>query len=280
MIDFSRRTPAPYLGRPTPFGSGLDGKDIEAVLHEVTCVACQQDLSALAATEQEEATAPVTPCPACGSTLRRTLTSLPAAPFSVGTEGATTVHSFQTGTVKAISRFAGDWYVDAVREAQAEHGDIHSRRREILFAVCCAESYIYEYTYDVLIGALGVTDEVDREIERYFPLKPDRGRNPSGTDQWKAVPRRLRADGHLAAVPDLGGPHGEHWRTLVGYRNGLVHAHLSRPTIVGPSRLSEPTPSVGKLQKLVPGWAAEVAAERIRRLHRAAGTAPPAWLAT
>lgn len=92
------------------------------------------------------------------------------------------------------------------------------------------------------------------------------------------VPDLLHQDRYLAAPPDFGGPHGKDWRQLIAYRNGLVHAGLSRPTIRGPVASSEPVPSIDTLRGLEGGWAARIVAERIRRLHHAAGTSPPSWL--
>ncbi len=50
-----------------------------------------------------------------------------------------------------MSHYAPDWFADATREAVAStQGDGHSRRREIVFAVHCAESYLVEWAGDLL----------------------------------------------------------------------------------------------------------------------------------
>ncbi|CAN5742002.1 hypothetical protein BH24CHL4_BH24CHL4_21430 [soil metagenome] len=68
--------------------------------------------------------------------------------------------------------------------------DIHRRRREILFAVCCAESYIYEWTIDTL-GSSSEGWRLRAEIDEYFDLEPKGRRFPSLIEQWKDIPKRL-----------------------------------------------------------------------------------------
>jgi hypothetical protein len=65
---------------------------------------------------------------------------------------ATAVGSAPAPTlVLGVSHYAPDWFEDATREAVAcNPGDWHARRREIIFAVNCAESYLVEWTGDLL----------------------------------------------------------------------------------------------------------------------------------
>lgn len=180
----------------------------------------------------------------------------------------------EAATIMAISRYAGGWYADAQREAGQPTGDYHARRREIVSAVCCAESYIYEWTFDLVRQ----TGAADTDVDRYFPPEPEEGRNRSVTAQWKEVPKLLHQAGLLPCRPDFGGPHGDDWLQLVKYRNGLVHALISRPEKWGSGPPVRPIVTTSDLQGLTAGWATEVVAERIRRLHAAAGTPPPDWL--
>jgi len=170
-----------------------------------------------------------------------------------------------TPTIWLSYRHAPDWLADALREAGESGHD--ARRREITFAVCFADSYLAEW----------VIADVDLDFERsreYLPARDKRG----VTDRWKDIPRQLLADGVIGAIPDLGGPHGEEWRRLVDYRDGLVHANASRPETAGLPPEWMPMPSKSELDELEPGWAVRVVVERVRLLHKAVGTDPPEWL--
>jgi len=75
--------------------------------------------------------------------------------------------------------------------------------------------------------------------------------------------------------PDFGGPHGEEWKRLLPYRNGLVHAKASRPA-TDTDRNAIHDKKV--LDELETGWATRVVVERVRRLHSATKTDPPSWI--
>lgn len=64
-------------------------------------------------------------------------------------------------TVWNIATFAPEWYADALREALLSGRD--ARRREIVFAVCCAESYLIEWVRD------HVLNKQYNELEKFFP---------------------------------------------------------------------------------------------------------------
>jgi hypothetical protein len=169
-------------------------------------------------------------------------------------------------TVWATIRYAGSWYRDA---EQTKMPGRDARRREILFSVCCAESYIYEWVVEV------ISPEYHR-ITDYFPEDDRRGVR----DRWREVPKQLHQEGLTTGTPNLGGPHGKDWVRLIDLRDGLVHAKASRS--MG-NRVPEglaPFPSPSDLDALDPGWAAGVVAERISLLHGALGTDPPDWLST
>jgi hypothetical protein len=157
-------------------------------------------------------------------------------------------------------RHAPEWFADALREARGG-GDHHARRREILFAVCAAESYLFEW---VLVDVLGR----DRaRLDRYFwPGRPG-GARP----KWRDIPVELRRDGLIPQVPTY--TSDDDWNRLIDYRDGLVHATASRPSD------SDPVPSKDDLDSLPRGWAVRVVQDRILELHSAAGTDPPSWLA-
>lgn len=141
----------------------------------VTCAQCGWELADVADAE---------PCPACGSVVRRDVRMFPSVPVAIGAQGGgKTAVDLGTGTIKDINRFAGDWFRDACSQSQASLGDLHARRREILFAVCCAESYLYEWTYALLGAQPNVPSRVVEAIDRYFPRKPADGWNRGLTAQ-------------------------------------------------------------------------------------------------
>ncbi len=101
--------------------------------------------------------------------------------------------SFGSPTVWSTYRFAPEWFEDALNEAKTGV-DHYARRREIVFAVCCAESYIVEWVRDeVLRTDLG-------KVSDYFPP----GEGISVTKKWKEVPKRLFQKGLIPAAPNWG----------------------------------------------------------------------------
>lgn len=211
--------------------------------------------------------APQARCPLCNGATH-TDGAIVAGP------GALSFAKAMAATFRVVNRFAPGWYKDARHEAQAPLGDIHARRREVVFAVSCAESYIYEWTRDLLQTTPGHYSRIDA----YFPPKPVKGWNRSVTDQWKEVPKELHAVNILANKLDLSGAHGDDWLRLVDYRNGLIHALASRPQEYGPGPPIRPLVTADDLHAMAPGWATSVVEERVLRLHQAEGTAPPPWL--
>ena len=57
------------------------------------------------------------------------------------------VQAFEKLQIVKVTRFAPDWLRDARSEAMLLE-DIDSRRREIVFAVCFIESYLFEWVRD------------------------------------------------------------------------------------------------------------------------------------
>lgn len=163
--------------------------------------------------------------------------------------------------------FASDWYADA--KSEANNPNHHARRREILFSVACAESYLLEWVRDQIL-------KYDYpSLDHYF--------SPSNKrpiiDKWKDVPKQLKANGLIHSVPNLGdvSAWGDFLR-LVNFRNGLLHARASRPETPGLSDSSLPVPSMDQLRSLSPGWACGVVGRLIQELNTAAGTNSPDWI--
>ena len=169
-------------------------------------------------------------------------------------------------TVWRTFSFSPEWFQDTVEQANLQdHG---ARRREILFAVCCAESYLLEWVRD------SVLNRDFEALDTYFHPSDKR----PIVDKWKEIPKQLHRDGLIPSAPDLAGSVWAEFRRLVGFRNGLVHGRSSRPETDDLADESLPFPSKSQLDKLEQGWALRTAYQLIIGLNLAAGTAKPDWL--
>jgi hypothetical protein len=147
--------------------------------------------------------------------------------------------------------------------------DHHARRREILFAVCAAESYLLEWVRD------DVLKHDFNQLRNYFPLGEKRGL----TQKWKEVPKQLCKDRLLRGTPNLGEKSWRDFKTVICYRDGLVHAGASLPEMKKePPDGKNPVLTRSMLDSLSPGWAVRVIVALVRDLHNAVGTPTPAWL--
>jgi hypothetical protein len=161
------------------------------------------------------------------------------------------------------------WFADAQKEAELE--DDHAKRREIVFAVCAVESYLFEWVREVLNGEF-------RRLNHYFPPSRE-GRGVGIVERWKQVLNHLHEDGTITRKPTFGEDYWEEFRELVDFRNGLVHGRASRPETEGQSDPEKPEPTWEQLAQKQAGWAVNVVVEEvIRKLHEAVGTTPPDWL--
>ena len=170
-------------------------------------------------------------------------------------------------TVWLTYSFAPEWYQDAINEAKTGK-DHNARRREIVFAVNFAESYIVEWVRD---------DVLHRDFQRFRTCFPANVKY-SAYNKWKEIPKLLRDNGLIPRVPDLNQSYREEFRKLVDYRDGLVHAAASRPETSSLPVTEKPVPPKSLLDQLEPGWAVKVVLELARQLHKAVGTTPPPWL--
>jgi hypothetical protein len=134
---------------------------------------------------------------------------------------------------------------------------------------------LYEWTLHVALN--GRFEEMD---DYFVKLNENTGKLVlrSVTELWKDVTKRLHDEGLLPGAIDSSDYHGSDWHRLIEFRNGLVHANASRPDVAGKPEFKRPEPSLEDLTATSPGWATRVVAERIKRLHKAAGTDPPPWL--
>ncbi len=187
-----------------------------------------------------------------------------------------TAVSNMTINYTVTSRYAPEWFGDALREARnGPQGDRHARCREIVFSVCFAESYLFEWSYEHLL-TLGNHAMTMTKIAGYFPEGSRRGIR----DRWKTVLREMHQNGDISGVPAFGDTLGNEWIRLVRYRDGLVHASASRPWSSDPSQTAQPRPAGDELGALPPGWAVRTVAAWAERLHAATGTTlpVPTWL--
>lgn len=182
--------------------------------------------------------------------------------------------SVGTGTIGLSYSFAKEWFEDALHEARTGT-DHNARRREIVFAVCFAESYLFEWIRDEVLDPRDYQKLVT-DLNQYFPP----GEGQPVKDKWKLVPKKLLSAGLVPAVPDLNQPYWEHFTKLVTMRNGLVHARSSRPETTQIPEKEKPLPSKEDLDNLPAGWATEVVVTLVKELHKAVGTSEPDWLVT
>lgn len=196
----------------------------------------------------------------------------------VEAEAHLVAHACMSGSLTLLRHYAQQRFADACVQAVSTESDARQpRRREILFAVCFADSYLYEWVRDHLDAWMKQQGRPGDQWDEFFDLFPPADRR-GVTERWREIPRSLADRGLIPGAPDLGGTHGEEWKRLVAFRDGVVHGKLSRPdrSSAPPEELAVPTAE--QLRTLPPGWAVRVVVERVRLLHLAAGTQPPAWL--
>jgi hypothetical protein len=131
------------------------------------------------------------------------------------------INRFDNITVNAHGRtelwlaasFASSWFRDALVEAQRSKGDIDARRRGILFAVCFVESYLLEWTRD-LVGPV-----ISRSTFQSAEWASARGGN-SSSKRWRS---------RLAGVHR---PRGVSGRVGPCERKTRTHRRPSHPRII------------------------------------------------
>ena len=158
------------------------------------------------------------------------------------------------------------------RDGASRPLDWHPRAREIIFACCCAEAFLFEWVRDEVLQRR--FDAVDQ----YFPPRTPGRRQPGLREKWKKIPKQLLADGRIAGVPEMYDLLGSDWSTLIDYRDGLIHARSSRPESPNQRTELNPSPTVTGLTGKDPAWAVNTVTGVIRRLCAAAKTPTPPWL--
>ncbi|MDY7041405.1 MAG: hypothetical protein SVX38_11130 [Chloroflexota bacterium] len=168
--------------------------------------------------------------------------------------------------VLSAANLAKDWFADAVNEAQSETEDaIASVRREIVFVVCFAESYIFEWARDV--AGMG-------EVTKYFVKKDNRWEKLKV--RWKEVPLRLFEEGLVKTETEPRIDWGD-MGVVTTYRHGLVHGAASIPVGLEDER-EKPEPTLNDLNKKGQGWALGVVLDLVKQLHDKTQTPMPDYL--
>ncbi len=189
--------------------------------------------------------------------------------IAVTPEAATARASVVNPTVWISDNFAEDWFKDALHEARTGT-DHHAIRREIIFATCFAESYIFEWARRLL--------QIE-EINDYFPplrrFQDDPRYRRTLKDKWKYIPSELHQAGKISVDPDLD---LSEFGILLKYRHGLIHAAASRPARDSEPEATKPFPTKGMLKELKPGWAVTIVAKLVIDLHQAIGTEVPGYI--
>ena len=162
--------------------------------------------------------------------------------------------------------FAKAWFKDALNEAR--HGiDIDSRRREIIFAVAFAESYLVEWVRDDILK------KDFNKFNLYFPIN----KRMSAVDKWKETPKQLCKDKLLRETPILEATFWVNWTKLIDYRDEFIHAVTSCPENLELLHKKESS-KIHEMSKIKSGWATNVVIELVKQFHKAANMPTPEWL--
>jgi hypothetical protein len=163
--------------------------------------------------------------------------------------------------------FAQAWFRDTFVESQQEGPD--HRRKEVLFAVCFVESYLFETVRDFVLRMKF------SETTKYFPVDgPRRGIKR----RCKEVFDRLYKNGKLTKAMKWNDPFWVEFCRLVDMRDGLIHASISRPDKSDLPRKEKPTPSVEEFFALHPGWALKRARNLVHAVHESIGINAIEWI--
>lgn len=178
-------------------------------------------------------------------------------------------------TIWLAFSFAPEWFKDAARESKEE--GINARRREIIFAVCCVESYLVEWVRDGVLNrsyadASGNLLDYD-DVTTFFPL------NKVGIkERWKNVLKKLYEKDRLPSIPDFTTTTWREFCELIDYRDGLIHATVSLPDTDALPEERRPTPLPQALAKQQGGWAVKRIINLLIELHEATRTSIPDWV--
>jgi len=164
--------------------------------------------------------------------------------------------------------FAPEWFKDALYEAQNASG-YNSTRREIVFAVAFAESYLFEWLRDDILKG------DPNNLSIYLPLFY----NKSPIKKWNVIPKKLFNAGLIPNIPKIENiQEWDEFDMVVKYRNGLSHSASSVPQNLSLPPGKFPIPPLGELNKIKSGWAIKTIIGVIKQFHKAANMPMPEWL--
>jgi hypothetical protein len=164
--------------------------------------------------------------------------------------------------------YAPSWFEEAQNEAKKKN-DPKAIPREIIFAVCFAESYLVEWA---------LNEVFNKELDEFNNYPLIRYKFPGIADRWKKVVKDLCENELNVNPPDFGKSYWGDWLKLIGFRSGIVHGASSFPEKSPLPKKKKPRPSPSELSNTKPGWATKVVIELVKELHEAVGTKTPHWL--
>jgi hypothetical protein len=174
-----------------------------------------------------------------------------------------------------LSLYLAMYWLDDLHDESQTSG-MHARRREILFAVCFAESYIFEWVRDVVFANREPHDR-HTALMQVFPEDAKRG----VFDKWKQVVKQLKCESSVPSSPDFGQKYWENFHDLVNFRDGIIHAAHCRPSASAWPQIPDdpqPVPTYEELLAMKAGWAKEIVIELVGQLHAGTKTLRPYWL--
>jgi len=166
--------------------------------------------------------------------------------------------------------FAPEWFKDALYEAQNSNG-YNSIRREIIFAVAFAESYLFEWLRDDIFKG-----NYNKLLTYCYLFREIR----SLKEKWKEIPKKLYNDKLIVNIPKIENIKQEwdEFDKVIKYRNGLSHGTSSIPQNLSLPTGESTVPPLGELHKISPGWAIKTITGVIKQFHKAASMPTPEWL--
>ena len=174
-----------------------------------------------------------------------------------------------TPTLSVAANYAEDWYSDALAEVN-DSANRKNKRREIVFAACFLESYIYEWVRNYGTDFLA----------KYFS---DTAKNIDGEyytkglkNKWKYMPPEIANE--LGVAKDLELDLSGLGR-LIKLRNGFVHARASKLYNSFTNKKDRPVPTQEELDNNIKsGWAVSVAENLVISLHEKMNSDAPSYL--
>lgn len=186
-----------------------------------------------------------------------------------GAGGIPSAVAFGTPTVAVWfeETLAPSWIEDALR-VSVNSTPAAAKRREVIFAVAAAESFLVEWARD---------DVFKRDLKVCAAYFLAREQQPI-LERWKDIPGEFVEARLIPATQDLST--SKAWmsfRTLVATRNALVHGNYSRPRATAVIPGKTPPLSPQELDETQPGWAVKIVGQLARELCEAANTPIPTW---